>query len=131
MKKVFLTAMVLVLLVCTMMNLAATTPAKDTLYIGDTEVIFEEGSSFTAEQKQRIAEFLVNGTVEESTVQPKGFMCNVFGHKTSTSMVESIDHCVSATSPRCRYNRWEVTTCSRCDYTTKTLVFSEMIVCCP
>ena len=131
MKKVFFTAMILVLLLCTMMNLAAATPAKDTLYIGDTEVIFEEGSSLTEAQKQRIAELLVNGTAGEPTVEPQNILCSMFGHKYTSQKVWTIEHCVNATAPRCKRDTIEVALCSRCNDQKQTLLASDMIYCCP
>ena len=95
-------------------------------------VVFDSSIPVSSDVQQRIAEYLVYGTVSasESSVQPRAF-CWLTGHDYVTSTVSTIEHEVYATAPRCVESLYEVTTCSKCDYMESTCLSSISIYCCP
>lgn len=96
--------------------------------IGHITVTFEENTVYSAEEQQFIAQQIVNGNITDN--QTYGLVCNVFGHKTTTELIEVVEHCVHDTIPRCLLTYYNLTTCSRCDYTNVEYVSSIHINCC-
>lgn len=90
-------------------------------------VTFSEDSSFSAEKKQAIADFLVNGT---GVVTPQS-LCWLTGHNYKNESVSLIQHKVYAKSPRCKRSIYSVKTCTKCDYIDETLISETLIACCP
>ena len=96
--------------------------------IGQFTVIFEEDTIYSAAEQQIIAQQIVNGDITNH--QTYGLVCNVFGHKTTTELIEVVEHCVRDSMPRCLLTYYNLTTCSRCDYTNVEHVSSVYINCC-
>ncbi len=96
--------------------------------VENVDVVFDEKSMLTAEEKQIVAEYLVNG---QNNAQTYGLICNVFGHKNTTEYVTTITHCASSTAPRCLEEDWELTICTRCENTEKSRIGFSLIFCCP
>lgn len=96
--------------------------------INDTTIEFAFNSAFTPEEQLAIAEYVVNG--KENSFTTYNLMCTLFGHKTTTESFTVIDHCVSATAPRCTESIVDVTACSRCDYVVTDVISSIYIFCC-
>ena len=113
--------------VCYCTNIGAAEIDSSVINIENKEIIFEENSSFSSEQKQHIIEHLLNSP---SNVQTYGLLCTLFGHKYTTEVVETITHCASATAPRCLSETWEISTCSRCNHTEGTVIDEYYIECC-
>lgn len=103
--------------------------AENTVVItsGDTDYIFEAGVS-----EDHIHSFINSFESENDGEEAAtyGLMCTLFGHKLETSTAYTITHKASATDPRCLKRIYSVDTCSRCDYSTKTLIASTYISCC-
>ncbi len=88
-----------------------------------------EDTTLTEEKKTAIANALI-GT-NESEIMPVNLLCSLFGHDYKYTTASSIQHKASATVPRCKYQSYDVTYCSRCDYTEQKLVAVNYIDCCP
>lgn len=126
MKKLISFAMICVICLCFSANIAATSDQTSTIVIGNIEFIFDNDSSFTAEQQLNIAEKMLNA----SESQTYGLMCTLFGHKYTTEYVTTITHNASPTTPKCLSETWELYVCSRCDHTEGTVIDSYYINCC-
>ncbi len=101
-------------------------------WLDNFEVQFDTNSTFSAEEQEAIANYLVNSEDNATTDEAStyGLICWISGHKLQTEVVVVIEHKVSATEPRCRKNVYDVSTCSRCDYVEEELIGSMMIDCC-
>ena len=102
--------------------------SPNTITINNVDIIFDDNSILETEEKQLVAEHLVNG---KNNTQTYGLICNVFGHKNTTEYVTTITHCAYSTAPRCLEEEWEIITCSRCGNTETTRLSFFMINCCP
>ena len=94
---------------------------------GDADYVFEAGVS-----QDHIDSFIAlceeDHDCEEAATY--GLMCTLFGHKLETSTASTVTHNARTTAPRCLKKTYTVETCSRCDYSTKTLKNSQYISCC-
>lgn len=93
----------------------------------DVDYVFEAGVS-----EDHIDSFILlceeDHDCEESSTY--GLMCTLFGHKLETSTAHTVTHKVAASDPRCLKKTYTVESCTRCDYSTKTLKSSSYISCC-
>lgn len=96
--------------------------------INNVDIIFDDNSTLTLEEKQFVAEYLVTGV---DSTQTYGLICNLFGHKNTTEIVTTITHRAYTTAPRCFEEEWEIITCSRCGNTETTRIAYALINCCP
>ena len=128
MKKLLTLTLLAILLVFSCVSTSAQAAGSNILHFENVDIIFEEACALSDEAKQRVAEQLVYG---EAPVATYGLMCTLFGHKTTTEIVDAVSHCVYSTAPRCVRETWQVVACSRCEHTEKTKVAREMIDCCP
>lgn len=106
--------------------------AQDNTYTyeyGNKTVIFDETTQFSAEQREKIAEYLVNGA-EASDAATYGLTCTLFGHKYVVDYVTTITHCVFDTQPRCLEESFEIGECSRCGDTYSERISYGYITCC-
>ncbi len=94
---------------------------------GEVDYIFEAGVS-----EDHINSFIAlceeDHDCEESSTY--GLMCTLFGHKLETSSAVTITHKAAASDPRCLQKTYTVESCTRCDYSSKTLKSSVYISCC-
>lgn len=99
----------------------------------EVTVEFETGNTFSQDIKQKVADGFVGIVyVEElGEDQLENIICTLFGHSTTTSVVSVTHHKASIHSPRCLKEYYEVTACSRCNYTEEELLGGHYIVCCP
>lgn len=97
-----------------------------TVTVGDTDFIFDASTSEEFRSKV-IASFL---SEEDDGAETYGLMCSLFGHKLESSTTTTITHKAYSTAPKCVKNTYSTQACTRCDYTTKTLVSSTRIACC-
>jgi hypothetical protein len=76
-----------------------------------------------------ISDSISNGeSSDEGTT--RGLYCTLFGHNLAHMAVYEITHKYYATEPRCREIRYDVTYCTRCDYTVWTKIGESRIYCC-
>lgn len=124
-------AIILVFIIASTLPLTAyATGVSGNIYtINGITVKFAVDSSFTADEQAAIAEWVVNGK-EDPSATTYNLWCTMFGHKTTTESFTIIEHCVSATAPRCVESLQDVTACSRCDYVTTDIISSNYIFCC-
>lgn len=94
--------------------------------VDNVEFIFEAGTSEDFRNKF-IADYF---NTEDDGTETYGLTCTLFGHNLETSTSIVITHKVNSTSPRCLQEKYLSEACTRCDYTSKTLVSSTYIVCC-
>ena len=100
--------------------------------IPEITVSFDEGTVFSEEERQEIADSFAGIISDlESLNAPNNIICSIFGHNLSTGEVSVLRHKVTHRAPRCRLEIYDVTACSRCDYTEQVLVTSSYIFCCP
>lgn len=92
---------------------------------GDVEYIFEADAS-----EDLINSFIESCENEHEDAATCGLLCDVLGHKLETSTAQTITHNAKTTAPRCLLKTYTVSACSRCDYSTKTLINSTYIHCC-
>lgn len=95
---------------------------------GDTDFIFEAGVSEDLMNSFIYAVETEHENCEDTATY--GLMCTLFGHKLETSSASTITHEVRTTAPRCLKKTYNIETCSRCDYSSSTLISSVYISCC-
>lgn len=71
-----------------------------------------------------------NSSENQGENSSKNILCTIFGHKTTTSYADLTTHHYYDQYPYCKCDRYKVEVCSRCDYSSETLLFSERIGCC-
>ena len=127
MKKVISITLVFIIAMFACIGAFAETGSSNMIDIDHVTVIFEEDSMFTPEEQQYIAEMLVYGNENATTL---GIGC-LFGHKYVEENVSMITHCVNPTDPRCLQEKFFIQTCSRCGKTNTEIINSKYISCCP
>lgn len=96
---------------------------------GDVDYVFEVGVS-----QDHIDSFIllceedIDCTCEETSTY--NVLCTLFGHKLESSTATTITHKVYSTDPRCVRKTYKVESCTRCDYTNRTLTNTTYISCC-
>lgn len=129
MKRTIIIALVCILAISLCVHISASDFDDNVIRINNIDVIFDDNSSLTIDEKYLIAEYMTN---TNSHAQSYGLMCTLFGHKTTTEYVTTITHCVRTTSPRCLDESWELTICSRCEtIIEETRIGYSYIDCCP
>lgn len=129
MKKIiaFIMAIVSVFSIMTISAFANDT-AEETVIVTIEETDFIFSSNTTDEFRSKfIADYI---TPIDDGVETYGLTCTLFGHELESSLVTTVTHKKSATAPRCLQEKFNVETCSRCDYSNKTLISSFYISCC-
>ena len=102
--------------------------SEDTVVIvrGDVEYIFDANTSEDLRES-----FIADCESEhDDGVEACGVLCTLFGHKLETSSAATITHKARTTDPRCLKKTYTVESCTRCDYSSKTLKSSVYISCC-
>lgn len=128
--KRFLSIVIAVCMVAAMLGFeayAAKEPPVFTYYKDGYEytVVFEE-TELSAKQQELLAMNLVGISLSDSNLHNS----RACSHTLTTSTASVITHKVYATSPRCRRDIYKVTSCTKCSYSTRTLLSSSYIVCC-
>lgn len=126
MKRIFAVLLVLTLLTCTFaMPVSAKTIINKN---NNIEIIIHDEVS--EETKTKIERYFADGEPAEINNSTYGLTCTLLGHKIESTVVSTINHKVSATSPRCLEKTYNYKECTRCDYEEATLISSMYIVCC-
>ncbi|MBQ8763971.1 MAG: hypothetical protein IJZ07_07690 [Clostridia bacterium] len=97
-----------------------------TVTVENTDFIFN--SNTTEEFRSKFIASYLNPV--DDGAETYGLTCTLFGHKLESSIVTSVTHKVRTIAPRCLQEKYNVETCTRCDYTNKTLISSTYISCC-
>ena len=134
MKKVFKSIILIIISAILSLNIFALTLDMNQdhayEYIDEHKtVVFEQDTQLSEVKQKQIADLLVYGESPIETYELS--FCWLFGHDYVEDTVYTITHKVYAASPRCLRERYNVTTCSKCDYNETELVSRERIVCCP
>lgn len=103
--------------------------AHEVSEIGKIEVIFEENSVFTEDEKQIIESFFYECNNENESM-PYGLMCTLFGHDYKSEIVTIINHKVYAEAPRCVEEAYNTKICTKCSDTQSTFLSQKRIDCC-
>lgn len=129
MKKIiaFIMAVVSVLSVMSFSAYANDT-AEETVIVTVEETDFIFNSNTSEEFRSKFIADYINPVDDGAGTY--GLTCTLFGHNLESSVVTTVTHKKSATDPRCLQEKYIVETCSRCDYTNRTLVSSKYISCC-
>ena len=125
---------IILLSIFLMLSISASNTQQLVFEYGHPEatVIFDDTSFFSEQKKQEIADSLIGmQLVDDEHLSQENIICSLFGHNLSTSAVSVITHRVSIWNPRCRLDIYDVTGCSRCNYTEEVLVSSGRILCHP
>lgn len=98
-------------------------------------VVFSEPLQTTPDRQQSIADEIAGVTpsiIYPNPANPDNILCTLFGHKLADPVtVTATYHKVDPHQPRCLLKAYDVTYCTRCDY-TDTVQFDEFYVfCCP
>lgn len=56
-------------------------------------------------------------------------LCTLFGHKLTETTATVVTHSVYTNAPRCLREDYNISACSRCDYTSQELIASHRIYC--
>lgn len=94
---------------------------------GDTDYIFEAGVS---EELMKSFIYAIETEHDCDDTATYGLMCTLFGHKLESTTAATITHKAAASDPRCLRRTYLVEACTRCDYTSQTLLGSTYISCC-
>lgn len=97
-----------------------------TVTVENTDFIFN--SNTTEEFRSKFIASYLNPV--DDGAETYGLTCTLFGHNLESSIVTSVTHNVRTTAPKCLQEKYNVETCTRCDYTNKTLISSTYISCC-
>lgn len=101
----------------------------------EVTISFSKPLEVSTQRQREIADKIANNNTDTLTnpalASPENIICTILGHKLTTSTVTATHHKVEQYSPRCLMELYDVTACSRCDYTDVVLVSSFHIVCCP
>ena len=128
MKKIITIAMVILLTICSTFGASAEQTISNTYQFENVTVVFDADSQLSVEQKEMIAQLLVN---PEHAVSQANLICNIFGHKNTQEGVSTITHKVLAENPRCLQEFFTITVCSRCNESTVERDAWSYIPCCP
>lgn len=98
--------------------------------IGNTSVVFNENTVFSAQEREDIAQLIVNGDSYDSTAY--AMLCVISGHDYSEyESVTTITHRADDEEPRCLREMFLISKCSRCEhYKTERMSYCY-IFCCP
>lgn len=98
--------------------------------IGNTAVIFDENTFFSATERENIAQLIVSRNSNDSISY--ALLCVISGHDYSQyESVTTITHRADDKAPRCLQERFLISKCSRCEhYKTERTSFCY-ISCCP
>ena len=129
MKKIIALILVVVSVFCVMSISAYAEDANEnTVTVTVNETVFVFAADTTEDFRNKfIAHYFSH---EDEGTAAYGLTCTLFGHKIESSVVTTITHKAKATDPRCLRETYNVETCSRCDYTSKTMIGSAYISCC-
>lgn len=93
---------------------------------GNVDFVFEAGVS-----EDHIHSFVQSFEAHDGEdAATYGLICTLFGHKIESSTAYTITHNARTSAPRCLQNIYSVETCTRCDYTNKSLISTKYISCC-
>lgn len=126
-KSLFAGLLALTLLICTCV---LPTSAKENINKNDVEIIILD-ENVSAETKVKIEKYFASGEpATDNGATTYGITCTLLGHKIEGSIVATVTHKVSSTSPRCLKRTYNYEACTRCDYEMSELIATEYIVCC-
>lgn len=93
------------------------------------EVLFDENSIFTEDEKQ-IIESSFSEYDNGNKPIPYGLMCTLFGHDYKSEVTTVIRHKVYVNAPRCVEEWYDTKICTRCSDTQSKLLSQGRIDCC-
>lgn len=93
--------------------------------VNGIEFIFEAGTS-----EEFIDKFIEDYFNPEDDAQTYGITCTLLGHDIEKTTTYVITHNARTSDPKCLKKTYNVDTCTRCDYASKTLLKQEYIYCC-
>ncbi len=97
-----------------------------TVTVDETDFIFSANTS--EDFRNRFIAHYFNH--DDDGAAAYGLTCTLFGHKLESEVIIAITHKVSSTDPRCLRETYDTEACTRCDYTSSTLISATYISCC-
>ncbi|MBQ2841697.1 MAG: hypothetical protein IJE72_01520 [Clostridia bacterium] len=128
MKKITAIIMTMVLLFSAM-SISVYAESSDmhiTVTVNGVDFIFDASTS--EEFRSKFIENYFNP--DDDGAAAYGLTCTLFGHKLESAVITTITHKVRTSAPRCLRETYDTEACTRCDYTSSTLISSEYISCC-
>lgn len=102
--------------------------AETTVVVTVNGIDFIFDSATSEEFRSKFIEDYFNHDNDGAAVY--GLTCTLFGHDFESSVVTTVTHNARTSDPKCLQETYSVETCTRCDYSAKTLVESRYISCC-
>jgi len=96
---------------------------------GKIEVIFNENSIFTEDEKQ-IIESSFSEYDDVNKPVPYGLKCTLFGHSYKSETIKVISHKLYSEVPRCVEEWYDTKICADCSDTQSKLLSHKRIDCC-
>lgn len=129
MKKIFSLVLVLILVFSvTSISAHAEASAENTVVITVDKIDFIFSANTSEEFRSNFIAHYMNHDADDAATY--GLTCTLFGHKLESSLVTTITHKAKASDPRCLQETFNHEACSRCDYSTSTLISGTYISCC-
>lgn len=131
----FIIAAVMALTVLPFTAFAADTADNYVFTYGDIEVsvptvgVTEEEAKSVADSIARLEGIAVCDSLTSSDAAPHNLICSIAGHDLTTTYPSAIVHKAYTDAPRCVQKDYEHQYCSRCDYTSDTLLKTTRIYC--
>ena len=125
MKKLFL-----IPLFCVLFSLTCFAQTEISYENENTTIIFQSDSVFADETKQFITDKIIFGEDYDDGISTYAW-CWLTGHNKQTEIVYKVEHKVYDTEPRCKETKYEVTTCTKCDFYEENELSYKYIFCCP
>lgn len=91
--------------------------------------VTEDEAKAVADSIARLEGIAVSDSLTSSDAQPHNLICSIAGHNLTTTYPTAIVHNVHSDAPRCVQKDYEHQYCSRCDYTSDTLLKTTRIYC--
>ena len=128
MKKIIALVLVVVSLFSVMsISVYADDAKENTVTVTVNEIVFVFDADTSEEFRSKV---IANYFSHDEDTATYGLTCTLFGHKLESSVVVTITHNAKSTAPRCLEQTFNMEACTRCDYTTKTLIDATYIHCC-
>ncbi len=94
-----------------------------------TDGVTEEEAKSVADSIARLEGIAVCGGLTSIDAEPHNLICSIAGHSLTTTYPTATVHKAYTDAPRCVQKDYEHQYCSRCDYTSDTLLKTTRIYC--
>lgn len=120
----------LILSLCFILTLSVIPASAEEAIENNDVTIIIHNENISEETKEKLIAFYSSPEAQANAATTYGLTCTLFGHKTESSTTTVVTHKVRTTVPRCLQQRYNYTSCTRCDYEESVLISSSYIDCC-